>query len=544
MANGSLLALGLAMVVNSQRTDEMASEELVSSAARGDVVSPDWIHGALLVLVGAVLAFTLESGPGTLDSAKFAFLGHTGGTPHATGYPGYLMALGLFSHVFRVGTLAVRANAFSAICLLFALSLTYRMFLRLGVHRMVAALCLVTFAVVAPVWSQSVVAEVYTFALVFIAGIGLLAVRVLQDEHPQDVVLLCLVYSLSFGAHLVSVMFLPAIGFVLGRWAWRRRESPATLGRVAAAGLAMVLVGVAQYGYLFVVTALDRPYLESPVSSLADLWRVVTGGQFTGQLFGLSLAQVVDERVPMLVESIGGSWMLLVFATAAGLAVARNRFGVFFALSALGNLGFVLGYAIFDIESYLLPMHWFVAVFTGFGIHHLLRLDTDSSTRRVAGLALALFLVPSVLFAMNLGEIRSAQVAARNERVPDAVRQVGTSAVVVAGGGTIADSTRFELWAYELIGNRKGAKHNIWLSYAPGPAAIANYLQFGTAMPAELGSYRNSDGSGASVTHAELPTGMEVFVVDEGLIPGLKANGMNVERVDPDLRLWTVTLLA
>ena len=115
---------------------------------------------------------------------------------------------------------------------------------------------------------------------------------------------------------------------------------------------------------------------------------------------------------------------------------------------------------------------------------------------------------------------------------------------MVAGGGTIADSTRFELWAYELIGNRRGRENNIWLAYSPGPTAIANYLRSGTAMPAELGSYRNSDGSGASVTHAELPAGMEVFVVDEGLIPGLKANGMNVERVDPDLRLWTVTLRA
>jgi len=77
---------------------------------------------AFAAVLAAILAFltygaTLLPGAGySGDVAKFQFVGWSLGTPHATGYPAWMLASHAFTRLLPVGSIAWRANLLSAVC--------------------------------------------------------------------------------------------------------------------------------------------------------------------------------------------------------------------------------------------------------------------------------------------------------------------------------------------------------------------------------------------------------------------------------------------
>jgi len=82
----------------------------------------------------AVYARTALRGPGLGDTAKFQFVGHILGVPHATGYPLYILMSHVASEV-PLGTLATRASLLSAVCAPVAVGLVFAILRTLHVAR-------------------------------------------------------------------------------------------------------------------------------------------------------------------------------------------------------------------------------------------------------------------------------------------------------------------------------------------------------------------------------------------------------------------------
>ena len=94
------------------------------------------LSAALLSL--AVYLITIYPGLfGLGDAAKFAFVGKILGTPHAPGYPLYVMVSHLFSYI-PLGTLAYRMNVLSALLGAVAVAILYSAGRVLGFERPVA----------------------------------------------------------------------------------------------------------------------------------------------------------------------------------------------------------------------------------------------------------------------------------------------------------------------------------------------------------------------------------------------------------------------
>ena len=127
------------------------------------------LSAALLSL--AVYLITIYPGLfGLGDAAMFAFVGKILGTPHAPGYPLYVMVSHLFSYI-PLGTLAYRMNVLSA--LLGAVAVFYSAGRVLGCERPVALATSLALGFGHAFWSKALYAKGYTLNAALVAG-GLL----------------------------------------------------------------------------------------------------------------------------------------------------------------------------------------------------------------------------------------------------------------------------------------------------------------------------------------------------------------------------------
>ena len=118
-----------------------------------------------LTLYGATLQPDLG---GPEDTPKFQFLGYVLGTAHPPGYPLYSMLSYLFVKL-PIGTIAYRANLFSAAMAAVACALTYLIGRQIGAGRWTALCGAGGLATGYSFWIGAVFAEVYGLAAAMVA---------------------------------------------------------------------------------------------------------------------------------------------------------------------------------------------------------------------------------------------------------------------------------------------------------------------------------------------------------------------------------------
>ena len=146
---------------------------IVPSRAQ-DVSLAAAVAGASLALYVATLQPDFG---GPEDTPKFEFIGYVLGIPHPPGYPLYV----LLSHAFvalPIGTIAYRANLFSALMAALACSLVYIIGRQLGACRWTSLCAALGLATGASFWRSAVFAEVYSLAAAMAALTIALTTRV------------------------------------------------------------------------------------------------------------------------------------------------------------------------------------------------------------------------------------------------------------------------------------------------------------------------------------------------------------------------------
>ena len=512
------------------------SDEREPAAPRRRRLRPPLDVALLVVVLAAVLAVSVQRGPAWigpdwlgLDSAKLSFTGRVLGIPHTPGYPLYVVLTWAWT-ALPVASIATLTNAFSAVAGLAAAVLLRQCQTALGVRPWIATAMGAALVFTPQFWGQSLIAEVYTLHLALLLGVLWAALRWANGAPDRWLLGAWCVWCLGLGNHLTIGLLLPSL-VLLVVTSGRRVLTPRRL----LLGAAVLAVGAAQYLFLFWRTAAHGVYLEFPVRTLGDLWWVVTGGPFHGQMLAFSPAELLTTRLALVGEVLWRDLGLLLVPAAWGVLRLQGRLRAALVLYGVLSVLYAMSYDIPDIDVYFLPVEAVLLLFAGVGFHDVVsRLATRvPATVAVAGVVL----VPVVLGLDTVPrqELRTSTVG--GVAVRHILDAVGSDAILVS-----QDYVQSSLLRYYLIGEGLAAERNIWLAWQADAEDVEAYLRDGTSLHAELGTFRDPRRPGMLPDPEPPPPGLPVYAVDAHQALLLRIHGLRVLHDFETADLWRVTL--
>ncbi|MDZ4769366.1 MAG: DUF2723 domain-containing protein [Chloroflexota bacterium] len=239
--------------------------------------SPPWIVPIAAALIALTLVFvpTLQIIPNgsehyfMIDAGETQIVLNTMGTLHATGYPLYVMT-------GSVGVMLLRAFDVSPAAAPAVVSLVWGLLalggmgvLAIGIRRrpLLAAALILVYGLTRTVWIHHVVAEIYTFTLLLLVGLLLVALR--RRPVSGRIYWLALLGGIAVGHHRALIVVAPALIYaVLPDLIALLRRRPAHLLILLALGL----VGLTPYAYLFLRAHADAAWVYGEPGTLAGLW--------------------------------------------------------------------------------------------------------------------------------------------------------------------------------------------------------------------------------------------------------------------------------
>jgi hypothetical protein len=292
------------------------------------------------------------------------------GIMHPTGYPTYLMLTHLFTYL-PFGDPAYRANLASAAYAALAVAAVYRAGLLLSGQIVAAAAGALAFGLGAALWSQAVIAEVYTLNALLVAVT--IVILLLWRRHQRDRYLLLSAFlmGLCLTNHLTSGLLLPAsILFV----ALVDRRKLVDVGLLLK-GAGLFLIGLTPYLYLPIRAAMDPPMDANNPDTFGRFWYVVSGGDLTNSLFAFGPSELPGRmlfywehllrNIPFLV--------VMVALTGAFVVLLKDRaVGIFLGFLFFGWLFYAVENDIPDVDLYFIPTYLVLSLWAAAGFGALL----------------------------------------------------------------------------------------------------------------------------------------------------------------------------
>ncbi len=410
-------------------------------------------------MVVAALAYTRTLAPGVtwansgLDSGDLLTAVVTGGVPHPSGYPTYLLLAELFL-LLPIPDHAVAVTLLSSVAATLTALTVYDMIWSWGApapQRLVAAfLAALAFALSPLFWSQAVIAEVYCLNTLFAAL--LLRATLARTRgtlvSPVRVALTSTIAGIALGNHLtivpIALAWLFAASYADGMFRLR----------LLARQIVWANVGTLVYLTLPLRAAAAPAVSWGGAAQWDGFWWLVTGRLYAGLAFGLSAGDLpgrITGVAALLVAQFG--WVGLVLGCYGLMFCCARSRGAFWmtVVPAACAVVFAVGYNSADSQVYVLPTILVFALWIGFGIADLLGQAVFTSPRRgglaVAALAVGLLWhVPFTARIVDASQDRRAITYAR--AVMDATPR---EALIV----TSADRDTFPLWYYHFaLGER------------------------------------------------------------------------------------------
>jgi len=419
----------------------------------------------LILMLETVYMATLLPGVGySGDTAKFQFVGRVLGTPHATGYPTYIILNYFFTTFFPIGSLAYKANLLSAIFSIVSCVFLFRILTLLGVTKTVALITSLTFGFTSTLWSQSIVAEVYTLHILFMSTVVYFFFKWNKTRENRDFFIASALYALSFGNHLMTITFLPAI-ILLVRATEKRAFTD--MRKIFGAVLAIVL-GALQYSYLFWrFYDPHTTYLEMQTPNLETFLWYMTGAQFRSQMFSFSIAQIVFERIPVFTSFFLREYLFLLPVALLGVVRLKNKtVNLFLLVSFLGNIFFAINYNIPDIRAYLITNYLIVAIYLAVGLDLI---KTAVFRNDIALKSILLISIPLISCALNYSKVDQHNNVAVAKEIEAILETVGNNSIIISPNYEYS-----EYFWYYLIG--EGFGNNVHVMHHFSTEAIKSYI--------------------------------------------------------------------
>jgi hypothetical protein len=349
----------------------------------------DWTQAAGVAAVLFVLyAVTAPRTVALEDDGLFVLSSYFFGIEHPPGYPLFTLIGKLFTHL-PFGSVAYRVHLASALFGALSCGALWLCARALTEGRLPAYLAAFGLGVSPVFWSQSIIAEVYTFNTFFFLVLVYLGLRVcppgLQTgapgENPRILPWMALIFGLSLSNHW-PLMLLAAPAFAVLLWP-KRIEILRRLPLLVF----LAVLGLVPYAWMVVLSwaGLSISYY-GPLESFADLWYVVSRAGYAQ--VDVSLAATWLDRLKFFQFVV--AQLLVQFAVlgtalaAAGFVVQRRAFGLRIAafltvafIMPTGVLLLLLGFEYDAISKHVfhvfpLPAYAVVALWLGLGFAWLI----------------------------------------------------------------------------------------------------------------------------------------------------------------------------
>jgi hypothetical protein len=487
-----------------------------------------WPYGVPLLVLSVVYGRTVQRSTGnyfSVDTTKFDYLGLVLGTAHPPGYPLYTMLNAAFVRIVPWGSVAFRANLLSAVFAILACLVAVSILIEIGVRPVVAAGGATALGLIPQLWHFALIAEVYTLSILFLALV--LACLLAYDRTGQPAWLRAalLIFALSFAHATSQALLIPGllVYIAVRRPAWLFR--PRELARLLPFGAALALL---PYAYLIWRTAAGAPLLDTRVTDLTSLWKVISGARYSGWMFGVPLDQIVFERLPELwsdgIEQFGVALVLC----AIGLLMLIKQRPVVAAVTGLWAICtaiFVLGYAIGDWETLLLPLWFLLGLWGVVGIDR--GIAVLSSPGRWVSVLMAITL-PVVALASGYAEADRSSIDAQ-QNVDAALTAVPDNSIVF----TYDNGTRHQFW-YRLLPGEVGTRRNVWAANGTNPRNRSDRAgQILAYCASSSGLWIWSDQEKAA--GPGVPPDLQTYVFGSRYAKQVRASGLRVTRYSGQL---------
>jgi len=380
----------------------------------------------LLFGICAFSLYILSSPPGVglWDTAEFQTVAWIAGIPHPTGFPAFVIAGWLFTHLLPFGNPAWRLTMMAATASALSCALLVGSLRRFGVSPSVAAATGALFCVGDVVWIHATRAGVESLLLLFGSLATSCAIIWVCQGDRRAFILTCFFTGSALATHLVSVWFIPGL-LILLLTGLRRRSIPVrTLGIAAAA----MLAALSSYAYLPIRSAVIDALNLDPTTSLGlppgqQIWNCDNPSTLAGFMHLVSGAgynaaaslhafydfarypQFFGRLKDLLTAQIGIVASLLALLGLFSLLPRHRRLFAGIAVIAFGPIPFSMEYNTADIAKYYLLTLWSCAWLCGAGAHFVSK-KLPKEIACVPALVLALY--AGIMFQQN-GAARFAQ---------------------------------------------------------------------------------------------------------------------------------------
>lgn len=363
-----------------------------------------WTERALAfgaaLLIFAVYLKTIYPGLfGMGDAAKFSFVGKILGTPHAPGYPMYVMVSHLFSYVPIDGSLAFRMNVLSALLGALAVYLCYFAARAIGARPAVAMSAALALGLGRSFWAKAQYAKGYSLTAALVTAGILLLLRWSQSGKRSHFYGAVAVFAIAVGNHLIIISLVPALVLHALLTNARLALAPRTLLFAAA----MLLVGFSQYSLIMVRTWQKAPFLEARANTVSELVDVMTARRYAYEIGAYQISDVTAKRAPVVLDLVKRelTWPGLILVAIGVIALARSRArdAVLCGVGAAGVILLTMNMSSDEDEGFLLSAFVLLWLLAAAGLE---RIWAYSNGRIVAAAALlATIGLPASLAAVN-----------------------------------------------------------------------------------------------------------------------------------------------
>ena len=401
----------------------------------------------LAALYGTTLAPGLTWAFDGADGGDLVTAAATGGVPHPSGYPTYMLIASTFLRL-PFGSLAYRTNLLSAVCTVAAalvVYLTVRSFDRSDLSASIASLALGTFPLV---WSQAIITEVYALHGLFAAL--LLRFSLVSSRNWWTDLLRGVVAGVALGNHLSIVLALPLL-FV------RSPQKPtpegetglAPVGSAAFPGslfhqLLGLFLGLSVYGVIPLRAQAQPPVNWGHAANWPGLVWLASGRMYWGRLLDFGAGYLLTGLRAwshLVLQQLGILGIVAVFVLLA-LLFKRSPLYLLTAWLLIVYSAFSILFYSPDSYVYLIPALVALSVWIGMGWRWITeRLPPRFAHGRsiVVGCIGALFVGRALLAipAMNLSADRTA------EQYAQSILNTAPKRAIIF---TTGDEATFSLW--------------------------------------------------------------------------------------------------
>jgi hypothetical protein len=356
-------------VAVSEQTELRSSPARCSASARRRsnlLKGADYALAFLLLLcAGAVYVRTLRPSFGWLDSSELATAAYHLGIGHNPGYPTFILIAHLFTYL-PVGSVAYRLNLMTAFFGALSVGLLFLLLRRLRLGRLACFLASACFAFSYTLWDLTTECEVYTLHAVFMLGAVLLWLEWRETRSDKWLRALALLLGVSAGNHALTLLLALGLAAAVLAEAGRALISFKRLAPIILFGLA----GLSVYAYVPLRAFANPPPAVNNPHSLKGFWELLTAPGCRQLMFVFPVQSALVRAVNFIVHLKGEFGPIACAVGILGLAAALRTDRTFLAgLMAIAflHIFYAANYDIFDIYTYLLPVHIIWAIFIGLG---------------------------------------------------------------------------------------------------------------------------------------------------------------------------------